>query len=137
MHPLEGEKGESMSETEFRLRSEEDASAAETGVELPPEDLSIAEEIPALEDLPATEDVPATEDMPSTQPAFRLQSDGPPAAQATPSAQAAPSVGLGLEKIKSQAVRQATIINRLRRQHLDNSGHDPLMVEPGSSSAEV
>ncbi len=95
-----------MSETEFRLRSEEDASAAETGVELP------AEDIPTTEDIPATEDVPATEDMPSTQPAFRLQSDDPPAAQATPSAQAAPSVGLGLEKRNCPSCNQENEIAR-------------------------
>lgn len=61
-----------MSETEFRLRSEEDASAAETGVELPSEDLS------------------TTEDIPATETEFRLLTDDPPAAQAEPSAVVGP-----------------------------------------------
>jgi len=44
-----------MSETEFRFLSEEDASVAEPGVELLPEDISTTEGVPAPEEISATE----------------------------------------------------------------------------------
>jgi len=81
-----------MSETEFRFRSEEDASAAETGVELP------------SEDIPAPEDIPATE----TEVSFRL--DDPPVAQAGPSAVLGP---------KKELARLAT---RRMRSHANSAG---------------
>ena len=125
-----------MSETEFRFRSEEDASVVETGVELPPEDIPTIEGVPAPEDIPTTEGVPAPEDIPTTEgvpapedipttedipvpedistseeiPAtesdLRLRPDDPSAAQAGPSA------ALGPEKRTCPSCNQENEIAR-------------------------
>ncbi len=75
-----------MSETVFRFRSEEDASVAETGVELLAEDIPTTGSVPAPEDIVTTEGVPAPEDIPAAETDLKLCSDDSPVAHAVPSA---------------------------------------------------
>ncbi len=67
-----------MSDTEFRFVSDEDASVAEPGVELLPEDIS------------TTEGVPAPEEISATETDLSLGSDESPVVQAAPSAVVGP-----------------------------------------------
>ena len=75
-----------MSETEFRFVSEEDASVAEPGVELLPEDIPTTGSVPASENIPTTEGVPAPEEISAADTGRSLGSDESPVVPSAPSA---------------------------------------------------
>ena len=96
-----------MSETEFRLQSEE-TPATEAEIELPSED------IPSTGDILAPEDIPASADIPATETKFRLRPDDAPVAE-TPVVEETPVHGsavLGPEKRNCPSCNQENEIAR-------------------------
>lgn len=87
-----------MSETEFRFVSDEDASVAEPGVELLPEEIPTTGSVPASENIPTTEDIPTTEGVPAPEETSAADTGRSLGSDESPVVPSAPSAVLGPEK---------------------------------------